>query len=118
LKQALIVDPHGAVQDFARIALSLYQQTTVSTLQEAAALASGAEYGLILIAQHESMCDGGLWMMVERIANLAEHAALIMVMSQTADAAFHARAAEVGATVLTAPLDVTSLAEVGELTAG
>ena len=117
MKQALIVDPHGTVEDFASSALTLYELYTVGSLQEAIAMASGAEYDLFLIARHDGLCDGALWTMVERIARLASEDALIMVRTEDADEAFHARAADLGVTVLTAPLDVAARALIDEVTA-
>lgn len=114
MKQALIVDPQGTVEDFARDALGLYEQTLTGSLQEAEALASGADYDLVLIAIPWEICDGALWMMVERIMRLATDAALVLVHAEEADAAFHARAAGLGVAVIRAPLGVTAQALIDE----
>ena len=118
LKQALIVDPLGTAGEFARSALALYEQTTVLTLQEAAALASCATYDLVLIARPDGLCDGALWVIVERITRLAAEAALVMVQAEDADAAFHARAAHLGVTVVSSPIDVGVLTLINEATVG
>jgi hypothetical protein len=118
VKQALIVDPQGAVEDFASSALGLYEQTTARSLQEAAALASGAEYDLVLIAKPAEICDGAMWTMVERIAKLASGAAFVMIHTEAGDAAFHARAAALGVTVVTTPLGVMARRLIDEVTAG
>ena len=118
LKQALIVDPQGAAEEFAQYALVLYEHTTVPTMQEALALASCADYDLVLIAQHGGLCDGALWAMVERITRLASESALVMVQAENADKAFHMRASELGVTVIGAPLGIGVLAMINEATAG
>lgn len=118
MKQALIVDPQGAVEDFAQSSLALYEQTLTDSLQEAAALASGAEFDLVLIAMPGERCDGAMWTMVERIKRLANEAAIFMVHTEGGDAAFHARAAELGVSVVTAPLDILSKTLIDEVTAG
>jgi hypothetical protein len=117
LKQALIVDPNGAVEDFARAALVLFKQTTVRSLQDAMALASSAHYDLLLIAQPEGLCDDAVWTMVDRIAGLAGSSTRVMVQSNDADAAFHANAAEHGVTVVSAPLGIGVLSLINEATA-
>ena len=106
VKQALIVDPTGEVEDFAGSALGLYEQTQTGSLQEALALASGASYNLVLIAMPGEQCDGAMWTMVERIRDLAEEAAIVMVHTSDGDAEFHKRAGELGVSVVTKPLDV------------
>ena len=118
MKQALIVDPHGAVEEFANAALVLYEQTTVGLLQDAVALASIADYDLILIAQPDGLCEGALWAMVERIAGLAGNATFVMVQTEDAGAGFHARAGEMGVTVVSTPLGIGALALINEATAG
>ena len=118
MKQALIVDPEGTVEDFARSALEQYTQTRTGSLQEAEALASSADYQLILIAKPEAICDGALWTMVERISHEAPEAAVVMVHTADADAGFHARAGSLGVTVVTAPIGVIERAIIDQVTAG
>lgn len=117
MKQALIVDPLGEVEDFARSALGAYEQTLTGSLQEAAALASGADFDLVLIAMPDELCDGAMWTMVERIKGLATEAAVFMVHTKGGDSAFHARAASLGVSVVTAPLDILSKTLIDEVAA-
>jgi CheY-like chemotaxis protein len=117
VKQALIVDPQGAVADFARSALESYEQTLTGSLQEAEALTFGAEYDLVLIAAPAAVCDDAMWTMVERITRRAADATFVMVHTADGDAAFHARAAALGVAVVTAPLDVTAKTLIDNVTA-
>lgn len=117
MKQALIVDPLGEVEDFARSALGAYEQTLTGSLQEAAALASGADFDLVLIAMPDELCDGAMWTMVERIKGLATEAAVFMVHTKGGDSAFHARAADLGVSVVTSPLDILSKTLIDEVAA-
>jgi DNA-binding NtrC family response regulator len=118
VKQALIVDPQGTVEDFARSALEQYEQTRTGSLQEAVALISSADYHLVLIAKPEAVCDDALWTMVERITQQAPEAAVVMVHTEDADAAFHARAGNLGVTVVTAPIGIIERAVIDQVTAG
>jgi hypothetical protein len=119
LKQALIVDPHGAVEDFAQNALGLYERTVVGSLQDAVAFASSADYHLVLIAQPPGICPGAMWAMVEQITRLAAAAAFVIVQAaDDTDVDFHSRAAELGVTVLGAPLGVTARTLINEVSAG
>jgi DNA-binding response OmpR family regulator len=108
MKQALVVDEAGSVGDFVGSALSesQYDLTVVDSLQEALALVSIAPYQLIAIAARP--CDGALWYMVESIKQQSSEATLILVQAKDADADFYARAQELGAVVLSAPLGVAA----------
>jgi len=116
VKQALIVDPQGEVEDFARSMLGPYEQTLAGSLQEALAIASGAEYSLVLIAMRDEVCSGAMWTMVDRIKQTAAEDAVILVHTQEGDSAFHARAAELGVSVVTAPADVVARERFDEVT--
>jgi CheY-like chemotaxis protein len=118
VKQALIVDSQGVVEGFVQSALRLYGQTRTDSLQEAEALASGADYDLVLIARPDGACDGAMWTMVERIRRRTTEAACVMVHTEDVDAAFHARAAALGVSVVTAPIDVGVLALIDGVSAG
>lgn len=118
MKQALIVDPQGAAEDFVRGALELFQPTRAATLQEAEALLSGADFDAVLIAKQDEICDGALWTMLERITRLAAEDAIVLLYTEEGDAALHARAGGMGVIVVTAPAEVRVRALIDEVTAG
>jgi len=118
LKQALIVDPQGVVDGFALSALGHYEQTLAGSLQEAEAIASGADFNLVLVAKPELICDDGLWAMLGRIVSCSPDATCVMVHTADSDAAFHARASALGVSVVTAPAGIALQALIGEASAG
>jgi DNA-binding response OmpR family regulator len=115
VKKALIVDPRGTVEDFARSALGMYEQTTVGSWQEGLALVSGVDYDLVLLAEPEHQCDDSTWALVGQIAQAASGGqALIMILTERPNVEFQARAAELGITVVGAPLGVGALSLIDE----
>ena len=118
MKQALIVDPQGVVDGFALSALGHYEKTLAGSLQEAEAIASGADFDLVLVARPEQICDDGLWVMLGRIVSCLPEATCVMVHTEDSDAVFHARASALGVSVVTAPAGIAIRALLGEASAG
>ena len=114
MKKALIVDPRGTVEEFARSALGMYEQTTVGSWQEALALVSGVDYDLVLLTQPEHQCEDSTWTLVEQVARSASSGVLIMIQTERPNVEFQTRAAELGITVVGAPLGVGALSLIDE----
>jgi CheY-like chemotaxis protein len=119
MKQALVVDEIGTVGYFAAAALDAreYQLTVVATLQEALALVTAAPYQVVLIAKPH-VCPEALWHMVESIKAACSDTTLLLVQAADADAAFHERAREASAVVLSSPLGVAAETELLEALPG
>jgi hypothetical protein len=118
VKQALIVDPKRVAGDFTENALGLFDHTVTASLQEAEALATGAEYALILIAAPQELCEEAVWAMAERITRAVPEPACVMLYAEDAGAEFHAKAKALGISVVTAPLGVEVEALIDRARAG
>ena len=118
MKQALIVDPQGVAGDFTENALGLFDHTLTSSLQEAEALATGAEYALVLIAAPRDLCDQAVWTMAERIAHAVPEPACVLLYADEAGPEFHAKARALGVSVVTAPVNVEVEALLDRVRAG
>ena len=110
MKHALLVDLDNAFQQFAPLLLRRddYELTITDTVFDALAFVSECTFELIIVTQSDR-CAGFVWHAVDLICEQALGDPVVIVHAEEADEAFHARAAEVNAVVLSSPAGYVAL---------
>jgi hypothetical protein len=80
-----------------------YELTITDTVFDALAFVSERAFHLIVVTQSDR-CAGFIWHAVDLISEQALGDPVVMVHAEEADETFHARAAELGAVVLSSPV--------------
>jgi CheY-like chemotaxis protein len=111
MKHGLVIDETGSLVDFAREAVRPYEynMTAVGSFLEGVALLAEETFDLVMLSQVER-CPGSFWQVLELVRQRVSRDTLLIVMAPGPDAAFYARAQQVGVTALSAPLAVPARA--------